>query len=64
MSGERAFSHAGPAAWYLLPETVHQERRQSEFYETFKNIFRVFMIVTKGCKCLLFPVLLVDTKPQ
>ena len=37
--GERAFSHAGPAAWNQLPETVRQAQTQPHF----KRLLKAFL---------------------
>jgi len=42
--GERAFSHAGPAAWNRLPETVRQEQTQPHFKKLLKTfLFNEFL---------------------
>jgi len=37
--GERAFSHAGPAAWNRLPETVRQAQTQPHFKNHLKHFY-------------------------
>jgi len=37
--GERAFSHAGPAAWNRLPETVRQAQTQPHFKRLLKPVY-------------------------
>jgi len=42
--GERAFSHAGPAAWNRLPETIRHARTQAHFKKLLKTfLFTEFM---------------------
>jgi len=37
--GERAFSHAGPTAWYSLPVNIRAETSQVKFKKLLKLIF-------------------------
>jgi len=39
--GERAFSHAGPAAWNCLPETIRHARTQANF----KKLLKTFLFM-------------------
>ena len=42
--GERAFAHAGPAAWNRLPETVRQAQTQLHFKRPLKTfLFDAFL---------------------
>ena len=42
--GERAFSHAGPAAWNRLPEAVRQAQTQLHFKKLLKTfLFNQFL---------------------
>jgi len=37
--GERAFSHAGPAAWNALPENIHANQDREVFRKQLKTYF-------------------------
>jgi len=37
--GERAFSHAGPAAWNRLPETILEAQTQAHFKKLLKHFY-------------------------
>ena len=42
--GERAFSHAGPAAWNRLPETIREAQTQAHFKKLLKTfLFTEFL---------------------
>ena len=41
--GEHAFSHAGPAAWNRLPETIRQTEHVSSKQARFKKPLKTFL---------------------
>jgi len=50
---ERAFSHAGPAAWNRLPEAVRQVQTQLHFKKLLKSFLfnEFFMTAFYHCRC-------------
>ena len=47
--GERAFAHAGPAAWNRLPDHIRSQSTPATFRRHLKTFLNDF---SKGCRCI------------
>ena len=50
--GERAFSHAGPAAWNALPEDIRANQDRAVFRKQLKTHFLPQLLMFIDCEVL------------